>query len=255
MRTCILTLAVVLAALVERSQAITAYHRYEERVFVNLPVSTAKLQPLVHPDLSVDTHNGTGWVSVVISQLTKTSIDGVPVPFLKPFEVQVRTYVTDTENRAGVWLFDLFLSDPVTSLGAELIFELSIRCLQGDVRFDRGGDQWNATASELQVTARATADFSASFNVLPTPVTGAEFFTQRSAWFGARPLSGALVHSSLTNVSDQPPLAVYARYMSSSILQGLDLGPAFIQSACAVAPYACFYAGELDVTFLSPIAN
>jgi len=239
---------------------MSCYHHYEHMVFINAPVDADLLRPLVHPDLTLDLFGNTAWVSVLVSQLPETVIDGISVPLIKPYEMQLRTYVTSTQTDgttlSGVWLFDLFLSDGATSTGAATLFEGAIRCETGNVHVGLENGTYSSTATKLPVTSGTTAGFGLQLDVTDTIVTDTAFFTDRFNWFGAYPLSGALIHSPLCNSSYvNQPLGVRRVQLSTDLLAALGVGSLLSNSVCDTAPYACFFAGASDATFYSPVST
>ena len=72
---------------------------------------------------------------------------------VEPFELQVRTYVTgpssDQKRVRGYWMFDLLLTDALTTAGARVIFKDTIRVKVGNQRVERSATGYNLTASKL----------------------------------------------------------------------------------------------------------
>lgn len=249
--------AVLCTAVVVRGGKV--YHHYENMMFFNTPAHAGQIATLIHPDLSVETHNGTAWVSVVVSRLTKTTLDGIPVPIIEPYEIQVRSYVTGTASDgskvSGVWLFDLFLSDILTVVGGDLLyFEDCIRVVVGKTKLSREGNKWQASASGLAVTDSQTADFNATADLNLGTATDTDFFVKRTAWFGQRPKAGNLVYFPLDKISiASEARQVKVDQLSTNLLVPLALGPKLDQSMCASSTSACFFVGDVDTTFEAPI--
>lgn len=67
------------------------------------------VQPHLPDGLTVDTHDGTAWVSITPFLMTHVRLPGLPaVPGLSTFpETNLRTYVSDDHGRQGMWFFTL----------------------------------------------------------------------------------------------------------------------------------------------------
>lgn len=236
----------------------TVFHEYSNMAFFSSPVDADAVRKLVHPDLQVDTYQGTAWVSLVASQLTKTRLDGLPVPLLKPYELQLRTYVTGPKGRKGVWLFDLFLSDILTVTGGTVLyFENTIRVVLGKTKVTHSNTSWTAAGNDLPVTNTASGNFKAQLEIIPeastNDATGLSFFLERFTWFGARPKTNDLVVLPLKNVSFAGlPRQVVVSDLSTSVLGPLGFGPELDASTCKSSQWACFYVGKSVATFTGP---
>ena len=91
------------------SEWAIGYHRWSNLLFVHWRVPASELAPLVPPQLTIDTFDGTAWIALVPFTLT-----GVrpwwspPVWGISSFhETNVRTYVHHEGRDPGVWFFSL----------------------------------------------------------------------------------------------------------------------------------------------------
>ena len=89
--------------------AAAGYHTWSDLLFVHWRVPVSLLQPLMPPELTVDTFDGTAWLGLVPFHMY-----GVrpwwccPVPGISDFpETNVRTYVHFQGRDPGVWFFSL----------------------------------------------------------------------------------------------------------------------------------------------------
>lgn len=252
--------------LASTASSLLCYHHYENMALFNFPVNATALVPYLQfgselLTLDLD-QNGVAWVSIVSSQLVKTSLDGVPVPFVKPFEVQVRTYVTgpDPDNYhkpiKGVWLFDLFLHDLPSVIGANVLFRNTIRVSDGDINIasSSGPASYDLKAPELKVTDSGSASVTVTSTILDTAVGfDTTFFLDRPAWFGQNKL-GALTVSLLEKVkymSTARQMRVTA--LASSALSALSLGGDVGKEVCEQHVEGCFFVGDSDATFTSSV--
>lgn len=238
------------------------YHHYANMAVFNFPVNATAVAKHLHPSATLDLdHNGVAWVSIVSSQLVKTAIDGVPVPFIKPFEVQVRTYVTGPDPVSkkpikGVWLFDLFLHDIPSVLGASVLFGNSIRVKDGDIAIgiSSGTASYEFAALQLEVTDHATAAVDVSSTILDTAVGfDTTFFLDRPAWFGQNK-AGELAVSILEKVKYKSTARqMKVRALASSALSALSLGDNVGKEVCEQHVEGCFFVGESDATFKASV--
>jgi uncharacterized protein YqjF (DUF2071 family) len=81
---------------------------WHDLLFAHWPVPAAAVQPLVPPELTLDTFDGQCWIGVVPFHMSGIRPHGLPVlPGLSRFpELNVRTYVTHG-GKAGVYFFSL----------------------------------------------------------------------------------------------------------------------------------------------------
>ncbi len=78
------------------------------------------IQPLLPPGLTVDTHDGTAWVSLTPFLMAGVRVPGLPpVPWASTFcETNVRTYVRDGAGQDGLWFLTLEASRLAFVVGA-----------------------------------------------------------------------------------------------------------------------------------------
>ena len=102
-------------------------------LFLHWPVTPEALKPFIPEALTIDTFNGSAWVSIVAfhSQDSKlrlspkwTSLDPVT-------QINVRTYVKQKESREkGVYFFTLHVKHLTAAIGAKTLFHLPFRYAQ-----------------------------------------------------------------------------------------------------------------------------
>jgi uncharacterized protein YqjF (DUF2071 family) len=91
------------------------HHRWRRLTFLHWPVPADAIAPTLPPGLTVDIHDDTAWIGLVLFHLD-IRIPGVPyVPWAGRFvETNVRTYVRGPDGAPGIW----FLSLDAARLGA-----------------------------------------------------------------------------------------------------------------------------------------
>lgn len=87
----------------------TGYHRWTHLLFLHWRVPAETLQPLLPEGLTVDTFDGSGWIGLVLFDLSGVRPWWFPaVPGISRFhETNVRTYVHCGGEDPGVWFFSL----------------------------------------------------------------------------------------------------------------------------------------------------
>ncbi|GAA3999723.1 DUF2071 domain-containing protein [Deinococcus rubellus] len=99
---------------------------WERLCFMHWPVSADALQAHLPPGLTLDTFHGQAYLGVVPFLMSGVAPRGLPtVTGLSAFpELNLRTYVIDTEDKAGVWFFSLDAGQPIAVRLARLGFHL-----------------------------------------------------------------------------------------------------------------------------------
>jgi len=245
---------------------MTVFHRYADMAAFNFPVDAGTLRPHLNPALSLDLDpQGQAWVSILSSKLVKTSINGLPIPLIKPHELQVRTYVTgpaldSTTPIKGVWMIDLFLHESSSLLptgpdilGANLLWSKTIRVVDGvNIKLETDSASYNLTAPNLKVTDKTEAQVSLSATVTGSTMgASVEWFLQRDAWFGQTE-AGELTVSMLRDQKYlSTPRKMEVSEFSSSVLRSLSLGDDFGVELCAQRRESCFFVGTVEASFES----
>ena len=100
--------------------------RWHDLLFAHWPVDAGLIRSLIPPALTVDTFDGTAWLGVVPFWM-----DGIrrrhwpALPGLSAFpELNVRTYVTTPDGRAGVWFFSLDAAHRIAVRAARRCYHL-----------------------------------------------------------------------------------------------------------------------------------
>ncbi len=90
-------------ALPDRRAFLSA--RWERLCLVTYGVDPARLEPLLHPELELDTRDGQAFVSLVAFDFLDTRVLGIPWPGYRNFpEVNLRFYVRHGEQRGVVFI-------------------------------------------------------------------------------------------------------------------------------------------------------
>lgn len=152
-------------------------------LFVHWPVPVADLRAVVPEPLEIDTFDGTGWVSVLVHEVTDAALDAVPVSPLPTFgEVEFRTYVAYGDD-AGVYFFSCDTGQQLTAAVSDLVFTLPY--YPATVSVDRHH-------GEIIVRSRRRTDPKVRFDVTYQPGTDAspaksgslaEFLVERHTYF------------------------------------------------------------------------
>ena len=89
--------------------------RWAGLLFLHWAVDPALIAGRLPLGLSVDTFDGMAWLGVVPFYMKRVRPVGLPpVPWLSWFhELNVRTYVHDSEGNPGVWFFSLDCNQPI----------------------------------------------------------------------------------------------------------------------------------------------
>lgn len=95
-------------------------------LFLHWRYDPVEVQRLLPEGLTVDTFDGAAWVGIVPFFMCDVRPTYAPsVPWLSNFlELNVRTYVYDSEGNPGVWFFSLDASNPVAVWIARNFFKL-----------------------------------------------------------------------------------------------------------------------------------
>jgi len=85
------------------------YQTWARLTFLHWRYPREVIQSLLPDRLSVETCDGSAWISVVPFLMTGVRAPGVPaLPWLSAFpETNLRTYVVDQAGRSGIWFFSL----------------------------------------------------------------------------------------------------------------------------------------------------
>jgi hypothetical protein len=89
-------------------------------------VDEQSIRRLIPEGLDVDTYDGTAWIGVVPFRMSDVAPRGIPaIPGLSAFpELNVRTYVTRSGERPGVWFFSLDATNWLAVRAARRFFHL-----------------------------------------------------------------------------------------------------------------------------------
>jgi uncharacterized protein YqjF (DUF2071 family) len=90
-------------ALPDRRAFLSA--RWERLCLVTYAVDSARLEPLLHPDLQLDMRDGRAFLSLVAFDFLETRVLGIPWPGYRNFpEINLRFYVRHGEQRGVVFI-------------------------------------------------------------------------------------------------------------------------------------------------------
>ena len=105
---------------------IVGWQRWRDLLFLHWTVPASTVQAALPPGLFVDTFAGNAWVGIVPFAMQRVRPRFLPpVPWLSWFlELNVRTYVRDTEGVPGVWFHSLDCDQPIAVEIARRLFHL-----------------------------------------------------------------------------------------------------------------------------------
>ena len=109
--------------------------------FVHFRAAEADVARRLPEGLSVDTFDGSAWVSIVMFNLVIRPLGGPAIPHLLRFpETNVRTYVRGADGTPGIWFHSLDAPRLLPVLGGRATYGLPYRWL--DLRISRRGPLW-----------------------------------------------------------------------------------------------------------------
>jgi uncharacterized protein YqjF (DUF2071 family) len=97
-------------------------------LFLHWPVSTEAFEKHIPAELSIDTYESSGWITVIPFKVDNLHFRALPpFPFISSYlELNVRTYVT-YNGIPGIYFFSLDASDLLDVIGARTFFSLPYR--------------------------------------------------------------------------------------------------------------------------------
>jgi uncharacterized protein YqjF (DUF2071 family) len=112
----------------ERVDKPVTHQRWASLTFLHWPFDPALIQRRLPEGFTVDTFNGTAWVSMTPFVMT-IRVTGLPlIPGMATFpETNVRTYVRGPDGRDGIWFFSLEASSLPLVLGARALYRVPYR--------------------------------------------------------------------------------------------------------------------------------
>jgi uncharacterized protein YqjF (DUF2071 family) len=129
-------------------------------LFVHWPVSLAAVRSRLPPTFTLETYNGSAWLSLIALRIENLRPRGIPVGLSFP-QLNVRTYVT-YEGNSGVYFLTLDADDPlgVSSTVARLLFRLPY--YRASIRIQRRADSFTVRSHRMYRDAPAF-DFNATY--------------------------------------------------------------------------------------------
>ena len=218
--------------------------RWSDLLFMHWPVQTDVMRALVPPNIDLDLHSGTAWVTIAPFYLDHLRARRLPaMPWGAEFaELNVRTYVS-IDGKPGVYFFSLDASSAFAVVAARTLFQLPYYRATMDVR--AGPD----TRIEYQIRrVGAEARFEATYGpvgpvTLAAPGSLDHWLTERYCLYAADRTGGVLradIHH-----APWPLQPAYAEVRYNSMLQAAGI------AAPAIEPRLSF-ARRLDVVVWRP---
>jgi len=113
-------------ATAEPDAPVFILQNWHHLLFLHWEVPPQELQPLVAPELTIDTFDGNAYVGLVPFTLTGVrTVLTPPLPWISSFhEINVRTYVHRGGRDPGVWFFSLDASSAIAVAAARAAYHL-----------------------------------------------------------------------------------------------------------------------------------
>jgi uncharacterized protein len=154
--------------------------RWEKLLFLHWRRVPSEIQSRLPAGLQVDTFQGEAWLGIVPFFMRRVRPTGLPtVPWLSDFlELNVRTYVVDTQGRPGVWFFSLACNQPIAVELARNLFGLSYVHARMSALVDNQG--WCRYESHRKGTRPAVLEYRPATSGMPAePDTLEHFLVER----------------------------------------------------------------------------
>jgi uncharacterized protein len=115
-----------IAPTLEPDQLALMRQDWHHLLFLHWEISPQELQPLIPPELTIDTFDGIAYVGLIPFTMTGVRPVGVPpLPWVSSFhEINVRTYVHRDGRDPGVWFFSLDASSAIAVAAAHAAYKL-----------------------------------------------------------------------------------------------------------------------------------
>lgn len=159
----------------------------EDVLFAHWPVEVSRLQSIVPDSFSIDTFQGTGWLTVLTHEVTEVGVGStlsLPVPAFG--EVDFRTYVTH-DGDPGVLFISCNTSQALNAVLGERTFQLPYT--HGSISIDRSGRDIIARCRNLGPTKDGRYDvrYGSSGPARPADEESlAEFLLERHTYYASR---------------------------------------------------------------------
>ncbi len=137
----------------------TSRQRWRDVAFLHWPYDPEVVAPLLPSGLEVDTFDGAAWVAITPFANAMSGPSGVPTPEVDTGEVNVRTYVRDTDGRDGLWFLSLELGSATVATALRTALGLPYRW--AEVTVERRGAT-TSYHSHREDGGSGPADFSAT---------------------------------------------------------------------------------------------
>lgn len=198
----------------------------EDVLFASWPVDAEHLATFVPDPLTVETYDGTGWVTILTHEVTSAGIDGVPISPVPAFgEVDVRTYVRHGSD-TGVRFLACYTGQRLNTLIGGRAFGLPYRHARIDI--NRRGKTITVRSQHRDTGVSGRFDVRYRPREPPEPAASdshAAFIAERHAFFV--PETDAEVMRVGTVERDPWQLArVEASIRTNTLLDALGIEPA-----------------------------
>ncbi|MFB6119293.1 YqjF family protein [Halosegnis sp.] len=151
-------------------------------LFAHWPVPVAAIRERLPADLSVDTYDGSAWVTVLPHRISGLQLAGQHIPVGFP-QLNVRTYVRHGDTQ-GVFFLDCETGDRFGAVIARRAFDIPFH--RAEMRFDASGDRYTVRSHR----ARPGGDVRFDAHYRPTGKATtvesgslAAFLIERTRWY------------------------------------------------------------------------
>ena len=152
----------------EPRSPVLLFQDWHHLLFLHWEVPPQVLQPLVAPELTIDTFEGNAYVGLV--PFTMSGVRAAmtpPLPWISSFhEVNVRTYVTRNGGDPGVWFFSLDASSAIAVAAARAAYHLPYFHASMELLAS------NDTPPRIDFTSRRSGGTPASCHIRYAPMAG-----------------------------------------------------------------------------------
>jgi uncharacterized protein len=218
----------------------TFKQRWQHLLFMHYPVTPQLIQPQLPEGLTVDTHHGMGWLSVVPFKL-RYGLPGLPM-WLQFNELNLRTYVKATiSDSTGVYFFCLDASDVFSVEAARAFYFLNYHRANSQLTTAHLPDDDTVIqfASHRYDKRVKPADFKATYTVGTQPIaedmTTHRWLTERYRLFSVNPANQTLYTA---NIAHEPwPLyQTKVRVDHNTLWQAHGFDPPVFNPLCSYTP-------------------
>ncbi len=159
-----------------QDQTVVMFQKWRELLFLHWKISPQLIQSTLPKGLFVDTYQEEAYLGVVPFLMRDIRPRFLPtVPGISNFlELNVRTYVIDSEGRPGVWFYSLDASQALAVQVAKTFFKLPY--FKATMSSQRNGEKHIYTSKRFMAPEVSQFDFTPRDSLKEPSVDSVEFF-------------------------------------------------------------------------------